>query len=352
MNRLLNWLKIIFHKQISTNPVYLDKALNRFLLPSVFIVPCITFYLNFPGDPEIPYISRATYSSSNEPVSPIPKKITINNSKAEIGELLFYSNLLSSNETISCNTCHSLETGGTKREFAQNTLNPVTVFNSGILFRNLDVSHENYTSTIQINDIIHFPSEMGDINSNFINLTKDNNIINKIQLIYGSSPNIEIIKDSLMEFIISLYTPNSKFDKYLRGEKNILTSEEKEGYSLFKEIGCISCHQGVNLGGNLYQTVGITDDYFKDKGGAGELDQGLFLKTNKEEDKLKFKVPSLRNIAITYPYLHDGRYRSLNEVVSMMSKYQLGKQISEDETEKIISFLNTLTGEYKGQLLK
>ncbi len=352
MNRFLAWLKKIFHKQISTNPIYLDKALNRFLLPTVFIVPLITLYLNFPGDPEIPFNPRTNYTYFNEPISPIPKNLFINTNKAEIGELLFNSNLLSTDEKFSCNTCHTLETGGTIRNYSENSLNPVTVFNAGIFYRSMDVSQENYSSSILVNDIIHFPKEMGDINSNLNNLIKDNKIYNKIKLIYGTNPSIEIINDSLLEFIISLYTPNSKFDKFLRGDKNSLSTGEKEGYLLFKELGCISCHQGVNLGGNLYQTVGITDDYFKDKGEPGDLDQGLYLKTKKEEDKYKFKVPSLRNIAVTYPYLHDGRYKSLKEVVIMMSKYQLGKQISEDDTEKIVSFLNTLTGEYKGQLLK
>jgi len=352
MNRFLAWLKIIFYKQISTNPENLDKIVNRFLLPSVFIVPLITLYLNFPGDPEIPFNPKATYTSINEPISPLPKNLFIDNDKAEIGELLFYSNLLSSDENFSCNYCHTLEAGGTIRSYSENSLNPVTVFNAGIYFRSMEVSQDTYSNSNHINDLIHFPSNMGDINANLNNLSKDTKLLNKIKLKYGSSPNIENINDSLMEFIISLYTPNSKFDKYLRGEKNSLSIEEKEGYSLFKELGCISCHQGVNLGGNLYQTVGITDDYFKDKGGAGDLDQGLFLKTKKEEDKYKFKVPSLRNIAVTYPYLHDGRYKTLKEVVYMMSKYQLGKQISEAETEKIVYFLQTLTGEYKGQLLK
>jgi cytochrome c peroxidase len=352
MNRFLAWLKIIFYKQISTNPVYLDKTVNRILLPLIFIIPLIILYLNFPGNPEIPFSSRATYTSINEPISPIPKNLFIDKDKAEIGEILFYSNLLSRDEKFSCNTCHTLETGGTIRNYSENSLNPATVFNAGIFFRNLNVSQENYFNSIHINELIHFPSDMGEINMNLNNLKKDNNLLNKIKLKYGSSPNIEIINDSLLEFIISLYTPNSKFDKYLRGEKNSLSLEEKEGYSLFKELGCISCHQGVNLGGNLYQTVGITDDYFKDKDGVGDLDLGLYLKTKKEEDKYKFKVPSLRNIAVTYPYLHDGRYKSLKEVVFMMSKYQLGKQLSEADTEKIVYFLHTLTGEYKGQLLK
>ncbi len=352
MNIILAWLKKVFQRQISTNPEYLDKTVNRFFLPAIFLVPLITLYLNFPGDPEISYNSKATVSYFNEPISPIPKNIYINLKKAEIGEILFNSKLLSTDRSISCSTCHTLETGGSNRISSADSLNPTSVYNAGIYIRSSDVTKDDISSLTVNYEILHFPKEMGDVNANLNNLINDTDLIKKIKIIYSNNPTFEIINDALAEFIISLYTPNSKFDNYLRGEKNSLSTEEKEGYQLFKELGCISCHQGVNIGGNLYQTVGITDDYFKDKGEIGDLDLGLYLKTQRVEDKYKFKVPSLRNIAVTYPYLHDGRYQTLKEVVSMMSKYQLGKQLNEGDTEKIILFLNTLTGEYKGQLLK
>lgn len=157
----------------------------------------------------------------------------------------------------------------------------------------------------------------------------------------------ENIADAIAEFETTLITPDSKFDKFLRGDESALNAQEKRGYETFKEVGCTACHNGPYLGGNSYQTLGY--DYFKDRGGKMEEgDLGRYNVTKKDEDKHMFKVPMLRNIELTAPYFHDGRVATLPDAVRKMAKYQLGTDLNGKQTADIVAFLKTLTGEYKG----
>jgi cytochrome c peroxidase len=140
-----------------------------------------------------------------------------------------------------------------------------------------------------------------------------------------------------------LTTPNSRFDKYLRGDKTALNTDELQGYKLFKEYGCISCHNGVNMGGNLLQKIGVVKEFI-------HQDFGLYNITKKEEDRYYFKVPSLRNIELTAPYFHDGSIPTLEKAVEKMMQHQVGFVLKEKELNNVIKFLKTLTGE-KPQIL-
>jgi cytochrome c peroxidase len=159
------------------------------------------------------------------------------------------------------------------------------------------------------------------------------------------------IQSAIAEFQRTLATPNSKFDKYLRGDKNALNADEQKGYQLFKNYGCIACHQGVNVGGNMYQVFGVMGDYFKQRGNMTEADLGRYNVTKNDADKHMFKVPSLRNVAVTAPYFHDGSVKTLPEAVEVMFRYQLGRSAPQSEKDLIVKFLQTLTGEYKGKSL-
>lgn len=159
--------------------------------------------------------------------------------------------------------------------------------------------------------------------------------------IYGKNINKMDTKNAIVEFIKSLVTP-SRFDKYLLGDKSAITTLEQKGYRLFKEYGCSSCHQGKNVGGNLFGKLGTFEKYYK-KETLENLGRYNILKTN--NSKHLFKVPTLRNIAITFPYLHDGSIESIREVISIMGIYQLGRQITDGDIDKIVAFLNSLTGE-------
>ncbi len=159
----------------------------------------------------------------------------------------------------------------------------------------------------------------------------------KFELLYKEGITKESITDALAEFEKTLITPDSPFDNYLRGDKNAISQVQKEGYALFKEKGCIACHHGRNVGGNMYNKFGllisIKDDHL-----------GRFNITQNEDDKQVFKVPSLRNVAKTAPYFHNGSAENLKKAVYFMAKHQVGRAISEEEVNKIISFLETLTG--------
>ena len=169
--------------------------------------------------------------------------------------------------------------------------------------------------------------------------------------IYGDNINSDSIKDSIAEFERSLSTPNSRFDRYLRHDTSALTSREQQGYKLFKSFGCASCHQGMSVGGNMYQKFGVMAPYFSDRGHLTKADQGRFNVTGDPKDIYMFKVPSLRNVELTPPYFHDGNAATLSDAVRMMGKYQLGRNLTGEETELIVEFLKTLTGELHGKPL-
>ena len=115
------------------------------------------------------------------------------------------------------------------------------------------------------------------------------------------------------------------------------------------DIGCANCHVGSALGGQSFERMGLKGDYFRDRGDIKEVDAGQFNFTGREEDRFKFKVPTLRNIAVTFPYFHDGKTDNLKDAVLVMSKYQEGRQLSDEEADLIVAFLGTLTGEYEGK---
>jgi cytochrome c peroxidase len=153
------------------------------------------------------------------------------------------------------------------------------------------------------------------------------------------------IQSALATYERTLITPNSRFDKYLRGDANAITAAEKAGYAKFKQYGCVACHQGVNVGGNMFQKFGVMGNYFEKRGNPTEADLGRYLVTRVEADKHVFKVPSLRNVALTAPYFHDASAKTLEDAVDVMFRYQLGRVASKEDKEAIVRFLNTLTGE-------
>jgi cytochrome c peroxidase len=158
------------------------------------------------------------------------------------------------------------------------------------------------------------------------------------------------LREVVALYSLSLITPNSRFDQYLRGEL-ALSSDEQQGYDLFRDYGCISCHQGINVGGNLLQKLGVMRDYFAGRSDLTPADQGLFAKTGREEDRAVFRVPSLRNVALTAPYFHDGSRATLEDAVTTMASYQLGRELSAEQAGQIAAFLRTLTGELEGRPL-
>ena len=296
---------------------------------------------------------------ATEPIQPIPLKLELDENKVELGDKLFHDPKLSTNDTVSCATCHLLDKGGTDRLIASKGmagsnvgLNSPTVFNSGF-HPKLNWDGGANTLEEQIDGPISKAKEMGGMSwSDIVNKLKSSpEYVALFREAYGEKINSDNIKSAIATFQRSLYTPNAPFDQYLRGDENAIPPVAKEGYGLFKSYGCVTCHQGMLVGGNMFQTLGIFDDYFADRGNVVKADLGRYNVTGDERDRHVFKVPSLRNITLTSPYLHDGNAKTLAEVIKIMGKYQLGVNIPQDDVDKIIMFLNTLTGEYKGKPL-
>ena len=279
-----------------------------------------------------------------EPITPIPLSVEVDIEKVNLGKKLFFDTILSADNTISCATCHDLQNGGDdglKFSFGikgqEGDINSPTIYNAVYNFRQFwNGRAKNLTH--QVFGPVEDPIEMGHKFNELVVVLNQTPYKKEFLDIYKDGVTKNNIADSIAEYEKTLITPNAPFDKYLRGDKSAISQKQKDGYELFKTKGCIACHHGVNVGGNLYNKFGVMKDVKSRRFGRYEV-------TKNEVDKYYFKVPSLRNIALTSPYLHDGRYNELEDVVKFMAQYQLGRLVSQEEVEKIVSFLKSLTGE-------
>lgn len=300
----------------------------------------------------------APNTSSSEAITPIPLNQSLDTRKVALGARLFNDTALSADDTVSCAHCHNLATGGVDRltrsrgiSGKEGNINAPTVFNSGFSFRQFWNGRAE-TLEEQVDGPLHNPVEMaGNWPQTIAKLSTDVQYVDTFKTIYRDGIQAHNVKDAIATFERSLITPNSRFDQFLRGNQAALNKEEQEGYLLFKQIGCTSCHQGINIGGNMYQQLGIMEDYFAVRGNVSEADLGRYNVTKLEQDRYFFKVPSLRNIAVTQPYLHDGSAKTLEDAVRIMARFQLGKELTPAEMSRVVAFLHTLTGEYLGKPL-
>ncbi|MCW8915927.1 MAG: cytochrome-c peroxidase [Magnetovibrio sp.] len=288
-------------------------------------------------------------------LSPLPNASSdIDLRKVQLGEEMFHDARLSADDTISCATCHDLNNGGVDGRQkavgiggAEGTINTPTVFNSAYNFKQFwDGRAESLEE--QAAGPVHNPSEMGSNWPDVVaKLKKDERIVRMFSDIYTDGVTGNNIVDAIATFERTLVTIDAPFDRYLQGDKTAISVEAAKGYELFSTYGCISCHQGVNVGGNMYQTMGIMGDYFKDRGDVKDQDLGRYKITGRESDRHVFKVPSLRVVAHTAPYFHDGSAETLEDAVRNMAKYQLGRNMPEADINAIVAFLNSLAGDYK-----
>ncbi len=295
---------------------------------------------------------------SGEPVQPLPQKMDLNEKKVALGNKLFHDTRLSADNTLSCASCHALYKGGTDRmRFSTGINGQVGGINSPTVFNAVFNTKQFWDGRAadlveQAAGPVHNPIEMG---SNWeqvlAKLKQDAGYGEAFKSLYKDGMTGDNIADAIATFEMSLVTPNSRFDQYLHGKTDALNEDELKGYQLFK-VSCASCHAGKNLGGLSFERMGVKRGYFADRGNLTEADNGLFNFTQKESDRHKFKVPTLRNIALTAPYFHDGSTDDLSEAVRIMGKYQVGKNFSEKEVSQIVQFLHTLTGEYNGKPLQ
>ncbi|TPG76685.1 cytochrome-c peroxidase [Pseudomonas arsenicoxydans] len=312
----------------------------------LFLVPLLGLCLNAVGAP------------LDEPLKPLPAVPPLDPQRVELGRQLFNEPRLSVNGSLSCASCHRLENGGADNKALSIgftglpvTVNTPSVFNASLNFRQFWNGRSD-TLENQVHEVVQSPGEMG---SNWEHVVQTLSADPAYQTSFGDAypdgVTMSNVQNALASYERTLISANSRFDQYLQGNTEILTTDEKYGYQRFKEYGCIACHQGVNIGGNMYQKFGVIGDYFQARGHPTESDLGRYLVTKDEEDRYVFKVPSLRNVAVTAPYFHDGSANTLEDAVDVMFKFQLGRVPTDEDKTLIVKFLKTLTGEWEGKPL-
>lgn len=297
---------------------------------------------------------------TNEAIRPVQDSVPVDMRKVILGNLLFHDVRLSADNTVSCSSCHGLNTGGVdNKPFSEGVggqhggVNAPTVFNA---LYNFVQFWDGRAATLadQAAGPPLNPVEMACKSFDEIcdKLKADAAFSKAFTEVYPDGINEANITNAIQEFERTLLTPNSRFDKYLKGDMAALTTEELAGYDLFKKYNCATCHVGENMGGQSYELMGIKQDYFADRGTELTVeDNGRFKETKNERDRHRFKVPGLRNVALTAPYFHDATQATLEDAVRAMGKYEVGVDLSQQEVKQIVAFLQTLTGEYQGKLL-
>ena len=301
---------------------------------------------------------RASYYNDGcgvEPIRPIAETLEYDAAKAALGRKLYHDTRLSVDNTVSCASCHGLSTAGVdNKQYSEGVggqfggVNAPTVYNAVYNFVQF-WDGRAATLALQAAGPPLNPVEMGyeSFDQIVAKLSKDKAFTREFKKVYPDGWSEANITDAIAQFERTLLTPNSRFDKYLKGDSNAISAEELEGYNLFKKYNCATCHVGANLGGLSYELMGQYADYFAARGTELTIeDNGRFKQTAVERDRHRFKVPGLRNVALTAPYFHDGTEPELKEAVCKMGTYQVGIELSDADEDKIVAFLNTLTGEF------
>jgi cytochrome c peroxidase len=278
--------------------------------------------------------------AEQEPITPIPPPPVQDPRQVALGARLFQDPRLSHDNALSCNSCHDLSTNGAtppnSASVSPNSgpdalaLNIPTVFNAALSFR-LNWEGDVRTLESHVEQTLSNPGRMRSSPDEALNkLRTDPDVARQFREAFGREADVAGLLGAIAAYERTLVTPGSRFDRWLEGDVNAITAEEFAGYQLFKSLGCVSCHQGVNIGGNMYQR------------------HGVFHPLASPNPEI-VRVPSLRNVAVTPPYFHDGSTPTLSKAVQQMGYAQLDRKLTDDQTEAIVAFLNTLTGNYLGK---
>jgi cytochrome c peroxidase len=279
----------------------------------------------------------ANAPAAEEPITAIPQPPTADPLKIALGGRLFRDPRLSRGNARRCSSCHDLDRNGASGnahdvafDGSNLPLNTNTVFNAALSFR---FNWEGDVRTLEAHTAASLEnSQIMGISSTAVvaKLNLDPAMVRLFLAAYGHPPDTQSLLDAIATFERSLLTPGSRFDRWLSGNETALSAQEVEGYRLFKALGCVSCHQGVNVGGNLFQR------------------HGIFHPLARAEPAV-LRVPSLRNVATTPPYFHDGSAPTLEEAVRKMGVAQLNSALTEPQVAAIVAFLRTLTGTRDGR---
>lgn len=296
--------------------------------------------------------ARLIQADSSRPFPPLPEAslLGLNPDRVALGRRLFHDPRLSSDGTLACASCHDLSKGGAdNRPFSPGKngqpgrVNSPSVYNSGFNFAQF---WDGRAATLeeQVDGPVGNPAEFATTWPAILaRLGADKDLLAAFKTAYPEGLTAGNARHAIAEFERSLITP-SRFDRFLNGDAQALGDAEKRGLGLFQSYGCGGCHQGRNVGGNVYQRLGVVKDYFQGRT-ITEADRGRYNVTRDPKDMHVFKVPSLRNVALTAPYFHDGSAATLSDAVAVMARHQLGVELPPDDKEALVAFLKSLTGE-------
>ncbi|THF62671.1 cytochrome-c peroxidase [Pseudothauera rhizosphaerae] len=292
--------------------------------------------------------AQTVHAQADEPIQPIRPPQNINLGQVELGKKLYFDPRLSKSGFISCNSCHNLSMGGTDNiptsigdKWQQGPINAPTVLNSSLAIAQFWDGRAADLKA-QAGGPIANPGEMAFSHTLAIDVLESiPGYVREFKTVFGTDKiTIDQVTLAIAEFEKTLVTPNSRFDQWLLGRKDAITATELAGYQLFKNSGCVACHNGEAVGGTSFQKMGLVEPYKTTAAAQGRADV-----TKQDADRMMFKVPTLRNVEMTYPYFHDGAANTLTEAVDVMGRLQLGKKFTKDENAKIVAFLKTLTGD-------
>jgi cytochrome c peroxidase len=283
-----------------------------------------------------------------QPIQPIQPAVVTNPAMVELGKKLFFDPRLSKSGFISCNSCHNLSMGGSDNlpssighNWQKGPINSPTVLNSSM---NVAQFWDGRARDLkeQAGGPIANPGEMAFTHDLAVGVVASiPGYVAEFQKVFGTpAVNIDRITTAIAAFEGTLVTPNSRFDKWLTGDAAALSQDEVAGFELFKSSGCVMCHNGPAAGGNSFQKMGLAEPYKTSNPAQGRAEV-----TRKDADRFSFKVPTLRNVELTYPYFHDGAAETLAAATDVMARVQLGRKFSTQENANVVAFLRTLTGD-------
>jgi len=283
-----------------------------------------------------------------EPIQPIMPAVVSHPQMTELGKKLFFDPRLSRSGFISCNSCHNLSMGGSDNlstsighNWQKGPINAPTVLNSSM---NVAQFWDGRARDLkeQAGGPIANPGEMAFTHELAVGVIASiPQYVDEFAAVFGSRTiDIDKVTRSIAAFEETLVTPNARFDLWLKGDNAALTKTELEGYRLFKDSGCTACHNGPAAGGTSFRKMGLVEPYRTDNPAEGRV-----AVTGRDADRFNFKVPTIRNVELTYPYFHDGAAATLTEAVEVMGRVQLGRRYADDDNARIVAFLKTLTGD-------
>ncbi len=297
--------------------------------------------------------ANADHPLANEAYRPIPSlaQFPASTAKRDLGFALFHDTSLSRDGTVACNSCHMGMMGGSDGmsmargiDGERGPRNTPTVFNAAFNFRQF-WDGRAFDLDAQSLEPISNPLEMGhDLNAVVAQLKEDARYTALFQEVYPDGVSAANLGNALSQHTKDMTRTDSAFNDYLNDESKALSEQAMQGKARFNALGCVSCHNGINLGGNSYQPIASSFTTALQYALPGE--EGLAARSGREEDRLVFKVPQLHNVAMTAPYYHDGSVATLNDAIRRMGAQQSGRIISDQDVQDIGVFLGSLSSAF------